>query len=85
MPDRFTLGWVSGGIGRRPEASPDVQVERHWVVPAEAVAAVLATDPVAGLTAERRPTACNGLAPTSWSSGDASRPGGCWPRSSPTP
>jgi Ca2+-transporting ATPase len=51
MPDRFTLGWVSGGIGRRPEASPDVQVERHWVVPAEAVAAVLATDPVAGLTA----------------------------------
>jgi Ca2+-transporting ATPase len=51
VPDRFTLDWVNGGTGRRPETPPDRQVERHWAKPAEAVAAALATDPAAGLTA----------------------------------
>jgi P-type Ca2+ transporter type 2C len=51
VPDRFTLDWVNGGTGRRPETLPDRQVERHWAMPAEAVAAALATDPAAGLTA----------------------------------
>jgi magnesium-transporting ATPase (P-type) len=51
VPDRFTLDWVNGGTGRRPETPPDRQVERHWAMPAEAVAAALATDPAAGLTA----------------------------------
>jgi Ca2+-transporting ATPase len=52
MPDRFTLDWVNGGTGRRPESPPETRVERHWAMSAEAVAAVLATDPAAGLTAE---------------------------------
>jgi hypothetical protein len=52
VPDRFTLDWVNGGTGRRPESPPDRQVERPWAVPAEAVAEALATDPAAGLTAE---------------------------------
>jgi P-type Ca2+ transporter type 2C len=53
MPDRFTLDWVHGGTGRHsPESPPETQVERPWAMPAEAVAAGLATDPAVGLTAE---------------------------------
>jgi P-type Ca2+ transporter type 2C len=47
MPDRFTLDWVNGRTGRRPESPPEIQVERPWAMPA-----VLATDPAAGLTGE---------------------------------
>jgi magnesium-transporting ATPase (P-type) len=52
MPDRFTPDWVNGGTGRRPESPPETRVERPWAISAEAVAAVLATDPPTGLTTE---------------------------------
>jgi P-type Ca2+ transporter type 2C len=52
MPDRFTLDWVNGRTGRRPESPPETQVERPWAKPAEEVAAVLATNSAAGLTGE---------------------------------
>jgi P-type Ca2+ transporter type 2C len=51
MPDRSTLGSVNGGTRGRPGTLPDARVERPWAEPAEAVAAALATDPAAGLTA----------------------------------
>jgi Cation transporter/ATPase, N-terminus len=63
MPDRFAFSAVSGGIGRQLQVSPDLQVERPWTVPAEAVVGALATDPVAGLTARTRPPAWSASAP----------------------
>ncbi len=53
LPDRFRVDRVSAGTGgHQPETLPGAQVERPWAVPAEAVAAALATDPVAGLTVD---------------------------------
>ena len=51
MADRFRLEKVRARTGAQPEALPGPRVERPWAVPAEAVAAALATDPAAGLTA----------------------------------
>jgi hypothetical protein len=86
MPDRFTLDWVNGGTGRHPpESPPQTQVERPWAMPAQAVAAGLATDPAVGLTAEEAAARLQRVGPTSWSNEAASRLGGCWPSSSPTP
>jgi P-type Ca2+ transporter type 2C len=52
LPDRSRVDRVSAGTGRRPEALPGTRVERPWAVPTGAVAAALATDPVAGLTVD---------------------------------
>jgi Cation transporter/ATPase, N-terminus len=53
MPNRFTLDWVNSRTGRRLELLPWTQVERPWAMPAEVVAAVLATDPAAEEAADR--------------------------------
>jgi hypothetical protein len=48
MADHSRVDRVSAGPGRWPEALPGTRVERHWTLPAEAVAGALATHPVAG-------------------------------------
>jgi hypothetical protein len=72
-----STGATSGATGRRPQPSPDLQMERPWAVAAEAIAVALATDPAAGLTAEEAAARPGVWAPTSWSSGHAGRPCGC--------
>ena len=52
MADRSRLEKVRARTGSQPEALPGAGVERPWAVPAEAVAAALATDPAAGLTTD---------------------------------
>jgi magnesium-transporting ATPase (P-type) len=51
MADRFRPEKVRVRTGAQREALPGPRIERSWAMPAEAVAAALATDPAAGLTA----------------------------------
>ena len=85
LPDRFRLDRVSAGTGSRPKALPGTQVERPWAVPAEAVAAALATDPVAGLTATEAADRLERVGPNELVERGHKPAWRCWPSSSPTP
>jgi Cation transporter/ATPase, N-terminus len=64
---------------------PGTRVAEPWTVPAEAVADELGTDPATGLTAAEAADRLRRVGPNALVERGASRPGGCWPSSSPTP